>query len=322
MTTSRLDRGSALLAVLWLSAALSAIAFTVANSVRTETERTTTDVDSLKTYYLATGAVDRALLHILWGFSIDPKYYKPSTPQLRFSFATGDALVDVIQESAKLNINSAAPEQLTNLALVAGASPGQAVAIAAGILDWRSPSPGGFTQFDQHYLTLASSFHSRHASFQEIEELLLIQGVTPDLFYGGYVRNAQGTLVAHAGLKDALSVYGSLGPVDANSAPASVMIAIGISPEAAAAIVALRSAAPITSMDQLAPFRDSGPGFSRLALNSGTVVTLRSTAWLRRGDGQAADLRRSVAATVKFLGLQYNPPYHVLRWYDNAYSIK
>src|SRR5450755_3292353 len=57
MTTSRPDRGSALLAVLWLTAALSAIAFTVANSVRTETERTTTDVDSLKTYYLATGAV-------------------------------------------------------------------------------------------------------------------------------------------------------------------------------------------------------------------------------------------------------------------------
>src|SRR5271165_935659 len=322
MTTNRQDRGSALLAVLWLTAALSAIAFTVANSVRTETERTGTDVDSLKTYYLATGGVDRALLHILWGFTLDQKYYKPLTPQLRFSFATGDALVEVIQESAKLNINTASAQQLTHLALEAGAPPAQAEVIAAGIQDWRSPSPGGFTQFDQHYLTLPSSFHSRHASFQEIEELLLVQGVTPDLFYGGYVRNAEGNLVAHPGLKDALSVYGSLGPIDANSAPASVMVAIGISPQAAAAIVALRSAAPITSLDQLAPFRDSGPGFERLALNSGSVVTLRSTAWLRRADGQPSDLRKSVAATIKFLSLKYNPPYHVLRWYDNAYSIK
>lgn len=322
MTTNKQNRGSALLAVLWLTAALSAIAFTVANTVRTETERTATDVDTLKTYYLATGAVDRALLHILWGFSIDAKYYKPPTPQLRFSFASGDALVEVIQESAKLNINTATAEQLTSLALVAGASPGQAGVITAGILDWRSPSPGGFTQFDQHYLALPSSFHSRHASFQEIEELLLIQGVTPDLFYGGYAHNAQGTLVAHAGIKDGLSVYGSPGPIDPNTAPASVMVAIGISPDAAAAIVALRNVAPITSMDQLAPFRDSGPGFSRLALNTGSVVTLRSTAWLRRADGQASELRRSVAATVKFLGFQYNPPYHVLRWYDNAYSIK
>jgi general secretion pathway protein K len=322
MTTSRQNRGSALLAVLWLTAALSAIAFTVANSVRTETERTGTDVDSLKTYYLATAGIDRALLHIVWGFTINPKYYQPPSPPLRFSFATGDASVEVIQESAKLNINSASAEQLTDLALVTGATPAQAANIAAGILDWRTGSPGGFTSFDQHYLALPSSFHSRHASFQEVEELLLVQGVTPDLFYGSYGRNAEGNLTARPGLKDALSIYGSLGPIDANSVPASVMVAIGISPQAAAAIVALRSAAPITSLDQLAPFRDSGPGFGRLAINAGTVVTVRSTAWLRRADGQPSELRRSVAATVKFLGWQTNPPYHVLRWYDNAYSIK
>jgi general secretion pathway protein K len=316
------NKGSALLAVLWLTAALSAIAFTVANTVRSETDRTGTDVDALKTYYLATGALDRALLHIQWGFTIDAKYYKPPVAQARFSFPTGDAVVEVIQESAKLNINSATPEQLTNLALGAGATPAQAGALAAAIVDWRSPSPGGFSSFDQHYLGLPSSFHSPHASFQEVEELLLIQGMTPDLFYGGYVRTAQGNLVAHPGLKDAVSVFGSLGPVDVNSAPAATMVAIGISPEAAAAIVAMRNTAPITNMDQLAQFRDSGPGFSRLAINTGSVVTLRSTAWLRRADGQPADLRRSVSTTVKFLGFQNNPPYHVLRWYDNAYSIK
>src|ERR671938_661238 len=40
--TSNSKRGGALLAVLWLSVALSAIAFSVANSVRGETERTST----------------------------------------------------------------------------------------------------------------------------------------------------------------------------------------------------------------------------------------------------------------------------------------
>jgi general secretion pathway protein K len=317
------SKGSALLAVLWLTAALSAIAFTVANTVRTETERTATDVDALKTYYLATGAIDRALLHVQWGFTIDGKYFKMNTSRLRFSFPTGDTIVELIQESAKLSINAATADQLTSLLLAVGASPGQAGAITAGIIDWRTPSPGGFSSFDQHYLGLSSSFHSPHASFQEIEELLLVQGVTPDLFYGGYARNLQGNLVAHPGLKDSLSVYGSLGPIDVNSAPAPVMLAIGISPEAVGAIVALRNAAPITSLEQLAPFRESGPGFSRLTLNSGSVVTLRSTAWLRRADGQPSDLRRSVAATVKFLDFnRNNPPYHFLRWYDNAYSIQ
>ena len=53
--------------VLWLSAALSAIAFTVANTVRGETERTSTEVDSLRCYYLATGAIERALVYVQWG---------------------------------------------------------------------------------------------------------------------------------------------------------------------------------------------------------------------------------------------------------------
>ena len=82
-------RGSALLAVLWLSAALSAIAFSVANTVRAETERTSTEVDALRSYFLAVGAVDRAILWIQWGPSYrnpdgTPKYYQNPMPALQF----------------------------------------------------------------------------------------------------------------------------------------------------------------------------------------------------------------------------------------------
>src|SRR5947209_15352061 len=90
-------RGSALLAVLWLSAALSAIAFTVANTVRSETERTSTAVDSLRAYYLATGAIDRTLLYIHWGAGPrkpdgSPKYFENPMPVLRFEFPSGSAV--------------------------------------------------------------------------------------------------------------------------------------------------------------------------------------------------------------------------------------
>src|SRR5437588_2844674 len=86
--------GSALLMVLWLSAALSAIAFTVANTVRAETERTSTSIDSLRAYYLATGAIDRVLLYINWGAGFrkpdgTPKYFENPMPVLRFEFPSG-----------------------------------------------------------------------------------------------------------------------------------------------------------------------------------------------------------------------------------------
>src|SRR5687767_15495095 len=63
----RRSRGSALLSVLWLSAALAAIAFSLSSTVRGETERTGTGVDSLRSYYLAVGAVQRASVELLWG---------------------------------------------------------------------------------------------------------------------------------------------------------------------------------------------------------------------------------------------------------------
>lgn len=316
------------MAVLWLSAALSAIAFTVASTVRAETERTSTEIDALRAYYLATGAIDRAILYIQWGSGArnpdgTPKYYDNPMAALHFEFPSGSATVDLVPETAKLNVNLAQPQQLTNLLLALGATPDLAQSVAQGIVDWRSPSPGGsFTQFDQYYLSLTPSFRARHASFEEIEELLLIRGITPDLFYGSYTKDAQGRLVPHAGLRDCLSVYGSIGPLDVNTAEPAVMQAIGVYPGAVAAIVALRQSTPIRSVNQISGFQDGSPGFSRLALTQTSMATLRATARLRLPNGQFSDLRRSVSAMVKFLGPEWNPPFHIMRWYDNAVTLQ
>jgi general secretion pathway protein K len=320
-------RGSALLAVLWLAAALSAIAFTVANTVRAETDRTSTEVDSLRAYYLAAGAIDRAILYVQWGPSYrnpdgTPRYQNPM-PALQFNFPTGTATTELIPETSKLNVNSARPAELLALLLALGAPPDQASTVVQGILDWRSPSPGGsFTPFDQYYLSLAPSFRARHASFEEIEELLLVRGVTPDLFYGSFTRNDQGRLLPQVGLRDCLSVYGSTGMFDANTVQPAVMQAIGISPEIASAIVNLRRAAPFRDVGPLAPFSNGGPGMGRLTVGSSAIVTLRATARLRLPNGQLSDLRRSVSALVKFLGPEWAPPFHIMRWYDNAASVQ
>ena len=311
--------GSALLMVLWLSAALSAIAFTVANTVRSETERTSTEVDSLRCYYLATGAIERALVYVQWG----DRYYTAPQPVLRMQFPTGDATVELIPETSKLNINQATPQDLSNLLLTLGVNPDRAAQIVAGIQDWRSSSAGGaYTGFDQHYLGLKQSFQARHASFEEIEELTLVQGITPELFHGRYVRDPQGRLVPVAGLRDCVSVYGAVNGFDVNTVEPALMRSIGISADTVSAIVAMRLAGPIRSMNQLAAFREREPGFSRLGLGPSPIVTLRSTARLRLPNGQFSDVQRSVAALVAFISLQVSPPFHILRWYDNAYSTR
>jgi general secretion pathway protein K len=329
MKTTNVGRqGAALLAVLWLSAALSAIAFTLANTVRGEVERSSTDADGLKAYYLAEGAIDRLLVYIELGPAFSgpdgkPRFQPQTTRVLHLNFPTGVVLAEYIPETSKLNVNTASPVELTNLMLGLGVDSGRAQAIAAGILDWRGGTPGGsFSEFDQYYLSLTPSFRARHASLQEIEELLLVRGITPDLFYGSYTQDAEGRLIPHDGLRDCLSVYGSTGPLDVNTVAPEVMVAVGIAPETAAAIVAMRKVAPIHEMGQLAPFRNGGRGIGRLGMTTGSIVTLRATAQLRLQNGQLSDLHRTVSAMVKLLGPEWNPPFHIMRWYDDAATLQ
>jgi general secretion pathway protein K len=328
-----------LLAVLWLAAGLSAIALTIANTVRGETERSATDADGLKAYYLAAGAIDRMLVYMekpaaFQGLDKKP-IIEPITRVLALDFPTGVAIGEIIPETSKLDVNKATPRELLNLLVALGQDPAQAEQIVAGILDWRGGTRGGsFTQFDQYYLSLTPSFQARHASLQEIEELLLVRGITPDLFYGSYMRDAQGQLVPQAGLRDCLSVYGSEGTLDVNTVEPAVMRAIGISPDVAAAIYNLRKSAPIRNMGQLAPFRGGGgQGMGRLGMerrepNAAFAVTLRATAQLKLPNGQLSDMRRTVSELVMFLSEDSElfkpgqPPYHVLRWYENAVPLQ
>ena len=322
---SRSSRGAALLAVLWLAAALSAIAFTLATTVRGETERSSTEADALKAYYLAEGAIDRMLVYIesgpgaFSGADGKPLFRQDVTRFLVLNYPSGVARVDYIPENSKLDVNKATPAELTNLMLALGVDLERAQQIVAGIVDWRGGTPGGaFTQFDQYYLSLTPSFQARHASVEEIEELLLVRGITPDLFYGRYTRDGEGRPLAHSGLRDCLSVYGSTGTLDVNGVAPEVMVSLGVPPESAAAIVARRKLIPITDMNQLAGL-NIGRGGGRLGKNGGPIVTLRATAQMRLPTGQLSEVRRTVSAMIKQrVGGNANPQFQIMRWYDDA----
>jgi general secretion pathway protein K len=313
-------RGGALLAVLWLSAALSAIAYSLANTVRGEVERTSTAVDGLRTYYLARGGVERGILYVQWRNTIplgSPLKYGPGNPVLRFTFPSGQAWVEVVPETAKMNINTATPLDLMRLLSAMGVDMARAEQIVAAIVDWRSPA--GITQFDAFYQSLTPSFRSRHASFEETEELLLVRGMTPELYYGGYDHDAAGHLIPRAGLRDCVSVFGSKGGFDVNTAQPAVLVAIGFSPQAAEAIVARRRVQPFQNPGEVAEFLGGSPGLARLRVGGNAIFTLRSTARIQLPNGQLSDLRRTVAATVIFRPDE-DIKLQTLRWYDNAWT--
>jgi general secretion pathway protein K len=315
-------RGSALLAVLWLAAGLSAIAFAVATTVRGETERTSTTADATRAYFLAAGSIDRAILWRAWGLVTapnpdgTPRYYRPPMTSLNFDYPSGKVLVEVVPEGGKLNVNSASPQQLQLLLSAMGVEPSSAQQLAGAIVDWRTPA--GPPQIVPLSPGPPSTFTPRHASFQELEEILLVPGMTPELFYGHYNRDASGRLVPQGGLRDSLTVYGSGEGVDVNTAPPPLLLSLGIPQSAVDQIMAQR---PYKSMDEVRPLIEGAPGAASLHVGGNTIWTLRATARLKLAGGKLGDLRRSVAAMVKYFDkADAEQPYQILRWYDDAWS--
>jgi len=296
---------------MWLSLALSTIAFSLATTVQGETERTTTAIDGIRSYYLAAGAIERAILYMQWG----GQYYTPATPVLRLPFPTGEVEVEVIPETAKYNLNRANPDELARLLSALGAAPDRALEIAAAIFEWRSP--GVMTASDPYYLSITPSFRARHASFEEIEELLVVKGMTPDLYYGSYDRDLSGQLVRRGGLDQCVSIYGSTSGFDANTAHPGVLGSLGFTPDQVRAIVERRRVQPFINVGEVAAF---GPFVGRLRIGGNSIFTLRATARLRLQDGKLSDLRRSVAALVKIMPAGSENSYSILRWYDNAWK--
>jgi general secretion pathway protein K len=308
-------RGSALLMVLWVSAALAVIALTLANTVRSETDRTSTGVDGVRGYYLASGAIERCALEILWSLRLPPdrKLIPQGSTSVRYNFPGGEARVDITPETARLNVNTTPVPELFRLGLALGLEPERAQVIANGIDLYRRPSAEG-----------PPSFQRPRASLEEIEELLLVPGVTPEILYGTYIPVDSGDgatrLVPRAGLADCLSVFGARDRVDANTAPAPVLAAVGLGPYPISAILERRRQAAFTEQSLTDFMASIATPRDRLRVEGNSIVIIRATARPRLPNGQLSDLERTVAARVKYMPDGYSSPIHILRWYDSAWS--
>ena len=299
------SRGSALLAVLWLAAALAAIAFAVSSTVRSETNRAGGSADGLRASYLASGSVERGIQWMLWGWTGynqtnpdgTPRFWASNSPRMIMHYPSGDAVVELIPETAKLNINTASPDELFRVAAAVSARPG---ARPRHRRSHRRLADAGRLEpsWIAFYLSLGPTFRPRHASFEEIEELLLVRGMTPELFYGNFTADAEGRLYARGGLRDCLSVWGSHGPYDINTASPALMEAIGVPPTSIARILERRYVRPFHDLGEV---QSLGLGSAGLTVGGNRIWTLRATARLRRPDGSPSDVIRTSAATVKLL---------------------
>ena len=162
------------------------------------------------------------------------------------AFQDGEAQVKVRSESGRISLNNA-PDALLKKVIKYFVEVGeQRDIIIDSILDWRDADDlhrvNGAE--NDYYRSLPEPYDCKNASFDTVEEMLLVRGVTPELFFGRRGKEAkegEGQGAPAFGFKDVFTVFSTAPNVDINSAPLEVIIAVfGVPQEIAKKVVEAR----------------------------------------------------------------------------------
>lgn len=135
----------------------------------------------------------------------------------------------IFDEQSKININTADMHLLKRLfRILLGYDEVEVQELAAAIVDWRDKDsmlsiPLGSAE-DSYYTDLDYSYESKDADFDCLTELLLVKGITSEVF---------------AKVRDYLTVYTD-GLVNINTASREVLLALGLSNQAVTDIFSFR----------------------------------------------------------------------------------
>ncbi len=192
------SRGLALVAVLWLVVILIVIVTVAGKTVRLDSRVSLNASEQLRAKWALRAGVEKAIavlkdddtesdaLSDTWTDPITGSTEDSGTGQQGIQLDGCTAFVEIKDEAAKLNLNTATRAQLVEL-------PGMTEEIAASILDWRDKDddPGTNGGERGYYLNLDIGYQIRNGDFKTVRELLLVKGVTPEIFWGQqYERNA------------------------------------------------------------------------------------------------------------------------------------
>ncbi|MFH1230105.1 MAG: type II secretion system protein GspK [Planctomycetota bacterium] len=120
----------------------------------------------------------------------------------------------MMDEERKININTASMSILQALFQErAGLTPSQTKEISDSIVDWRDQDDTRRENGAEngYYQSLPQSYSCKNNRFDVLEELILVKGMKPDIFYA---------------VKDFITLYGD-GKVNINTAPYPVLRALG-----------------------------------------------------------------------------------------------
>jgi general secretion pathway protein K len=202
------ERGIALFIVLWVMALLTVIAGEFCYAIRTEANITRNFKEETQTYYIAVSglfwAIEELVVNEFVPRKVNAADVEGEQEDIRLRINTdipavpfGDGQFKVVSEneSGKVNLNKAGNSLLKMMLNHFEIADADKNIIVASIMDWRDKDTlhRANGAEDEYYLSLPKPYKCKNGDFTSIGELLLVRGVTSEIFYGG--------------LKDMVTVY-------------------------------------------------------------------------------------------------------------------
>jgi general secretion pathway protein K len=246
-------KGIALLMVLWVLTILMVIALSFSYMTRTETFATLSFKGSIEKKFLAEAGIERGVMELFYRERYrdqtiemeDLGVWKADGRLYQGEVGDGSYRVRIIDESGKVDINTASEVVLKNMFINAGVGADDADIIVDSIMDWKDEDDlhrlhGAESDY---YLSLPNPYKAKNADFDTLEELLLVKGMTPEILYGS--RGKKGVI-------EFLTVHSGALHININAAPREVLAALpGMSPELADSIISYRDTREIADVEEL-----------------------------------------------------------------------
>jgi general secretion pathway protein K len=194
------ENGIVLFLVLWILTLLAVIVGEFCHAMRTEVNITRNFKEETQSYYIAMAGVNRAIAELIRNEAMSQKARYPGSEEeeeeIRWRvntdipaiyFGDGQFEVEIGNESGKVDINRADVRLLRMILNGFDLEDSDKDVIVDSILDWRDKNSlhrlNGAE--DDYYRSLPDPYECKDDDFDCVEELLLVRGVTAEIFYGG-----------------------------------------------------------------------------------------------------------------------------------------
>ena len=260
------QRGVALVLVMWVAVILTVVAGSFILERRTETLIVMNSISMARAEAAANAGVARAVAE---SYRNDPtalEAWKRDGSPHDWVFDGIAVRVEMRDESAKIDINTASEALLRGLLLSVGLADEEATRLLDAIMDWRDPDilkrPNGAEESD--YRAAGLTYRPGNAPFQAMEELQLVLGMRPEIYRR---------------LAPSITVYSRQPGVNVQVASREVLLAIpGLTSDIVDDFIARREAALAAGLP--APTLPQAGAFSA---GMTPVLNMRSVAQLEDG---------------------------------------